>query len=113
LEKCYIDYCRDKHHSQALCRYHYDEQLRYNKRQLVFEILNQYECINCGFADERALQFDHINGDGKKHPPGGLTRVLFFLKNPEYTRNNIQILCANCNWIKRHKNREYAKNARG
>ena len=60
-------------------------------------------CVRCGFSDSRALQIDHINGGGKKELTklGGAShnrKVIKSVMNNEY---KYQLLCANCNWIKR------------
>ncbi len=53
------------------------------------------------------LQIDHVHGDGAKRRKAGekgtafYTKVLASLPGVDY-----QLLCANCNWIKRHVNRE-------
>ena len=56
-------------------------------------------CKRCGFKDSRALQIDHVNGGGSRHHKkvgsGGVLKAV--LDNPK----NFQILCANCNWIKK------------
>jgi len=63
-------------------------------------------CVICGFSDYRALQIDHVNGGGTAdrkvygHRYGFLRRVL------DDTNNTYQLLCANCNWIKRWENHE-------
>lgn len=58
-------------------------------------------CVNCGFTDTRALQIDHVNGGGcKERRKTGGTRAIY----AKIARGNIegyQVLCANCNWIKR------------
>jgi hypothetical protein len=70
---------------------------RKRRQKLVEQFGNK--CVKCGFDDPRALQFDHINSDS-----GG--------KNRDYDRNKLwneieetperfQLLCANCNTIKR------------
>jgi len=63
------------------------------------------KCAICGFSDERALQIDHIKGGGiqdvKKHG-NHYTMYKHILENPD----GYQVLCANCNWIKRHRNHE-------
>ncbi len=72
-------------------------------------------CVRCGFSDSRALQMDHINGDGwkeRKHQ-GGRSQSLnqryrFIVDDPDAARARYQLLCANCNSIKRIENREYA-----
>ena len=69
------------------------------------------KCVNCGFNDFRALQIDHINGDGKKERHL-LNRRDYYenvLKSFLKRENRYQILCCNCNWIKRVDNKEYRK----
>lgn len=66
------------------------------------------KCVSCGIADIRVLQIDHVNGGGSKERKGvgprtHLQRVLRSIANGE---RHYQLLCANCNWIKRHENRE-------
>lgn len=62
------------------------------------------ECARCGFNDIRALQIDHINGGGTSHRKhlGSLGGSHFYrwLKLNKYPKG-YQVLCANCNWIKR------------
>lgn len=72
-------------------------------KALLMEALGD-SCVRCGFDDKRALQFDHIHGGGVKQQ-GRLTWLqlqTWMLKNLD----EIQVLCANCNWIKRHENNE-------
>ncbi len=67
------------------------------------------KCARCGFSDKRALQIDHINGGGSKE-----RKVLGFsgrfhlhvLRSFVAKENRYQLLCANCNWIKRVENNE-------
>ena len=66
------------------------------------------KCTKCGFNDWRALQIDHINGGGCKHServsgPYLLKEVVRSYKAGE---NKYQLLCANCNFIKRYENNE-------
>lgn len=69
----------------------------------IFELLGD-KCKICGFSDKRALQIDHINGGGHKHRKGKnqIKLMKYVLKRPE----EFQILCANCNVIKRIENKE-------
>lgn len=68
------------------------------------------KCVKCGFEDSRALQIDHIFGGGtkeRKEYKNGITQ--FYKKVIESVlkkENKYQLLCANCNWIKRDENRE-------
>ena len=87
-------------------------------RGTLLEVLGG-KCNHCGFTDSRALQFDHIHGDGsksRKESGNHRNRESYYrmlLQNPEYTLSNIQILCANCNWIKRFDNNEINQNLYG
>ena len=81
-----------------------DERLR-------LEIINLLgnKCRHCGFADMRALQIDHVNGGGsKQHGKLGRTSFYYLVRNElrEGQFDNFQLLCANCNWIKRAENKE-------
>lgn len=64
------------------------------------------KCKICSFNDWRALQIDHINSDGNidRATMGHGSRALYkrIKKNPK----RYQLLCANCNWIKRYEARE-------
>jgi hypothetical protein len=65
-------------------------------------------CNRCGFEDERALQIDHINGPGDDRGSiyrGGQKLYAAILRG-DRARDNHQLLCANCNWIKRYENEE-------
>lgn len=68
------------------------------------------KCVRCGFTDERALQFDHVNGGGVKDKKATTRQyhkvIIESFLNGE---NKFQILCANCNWIKRFENNEVRK----
>ena len=63
-------------------------------------------CVRCGFTDIRALQVDHISGGGvheyRNNPSGprGIYRKILS------DSTGYQLLCANCNWIKREENHE-------
>ena len=63
------------------------------------------KCCRCGFSDHRALQIDHINGGGHKDRKSMCERA-FLAKVLTAPSGEFQILCANCNWIKRLQNQE-------
>lgn len=67
------------------------------------------KCCKCGFSDVRALQLDHIHGGGAKEIKSlGHSKIYKkILSNLKLESSNYQVLCANCNWIKRHENKEY------
>jgi hypothetical protein len=59
----------------------------------------------------RALQIDHVNGGGTKERKiyNGQNRYAIILKRLLENSKEYQILCANCNWIKRYNNNENRK----
>lgn len=72
-------------------------------REKVFNKFNN-QCNKCKFPDKRAFQIDHVNGGGK----GERVKmgIGFYSKVLKDTENKYQLLCANCNWIKRFENKE-------
>lgn len=88
--------------------YHDNElacKVRRNVRQEVIEILGGY-CVRCGFDDWRALQVDHVHGGGSAEykKKGNMKVYREIIAADDFT--GYQLLCANCNWIKRYKNKE-------
>jgi hypothetical protein len=63
--------------------------------------------VKCGFSDKRALQVDHIDGGGAQHRRVTSLQQQFhdILTHPHL----FQILCANCNCIKRVENSEHGR----
>ena len=84
------------------------EKNRRSKARLAIINLLGAECVKCGFRDLRALQLDHIHGEGSKDNKKRRSSTYYtnLLKNPKETFLKFQILCANCNWIKRYENQE-------
>ena len=66
------------------------------------------KCLKCGFSDYRALQIDHINGGGYYERKKALSKNFNrrAIRSVEAGEKKFQLLCANCNWIKRWKNNE-------
>ena len=72
-------------------------------RMDILEILG-FQCNVCGFDDVRALQVDHRNNDGFKErrtekKTGNPYKLI--LEKVVAGSSDYQVLCANCNWIKR------------
>ena len=83
-----------------------------NKIRLDILKLMGNKCVKCGFDNWMGLQLDHINGGGTKEMrefkrPKAMYR--FYLANPLEAKKRIQVLCANCNQIKRYLNNENRK----
>jgi len=81
------------------------QQIRFD----VLELVGKTKCSKCGFNDWRALQLDHKNGKGftdRKRLGSGRGFNQYYLNHPKEAKKKLQVLCANCNWIKRSKNNE-------
>lgn len=80
-------------------------------REVLHDRLGQHVCATCGYADKRALQFDHIDGGGRQHrlslPSGGAYYKALLSMTDEALRAAFQVLCANCNAIKREEHEEW------
>lgn len=62
-------------------------------------------CKSCGYKDIRALHIDHVNGDGKAER--GIRKTIYNRIVADKTDiSRYQLLCANCNWIKRLEQNE-------
>jgi|ERR1035437_1066946 hypothetical protein len=84
-----------------------------NLRKAVIDILGG-KCIQCDFDDIRALQIDHIEGGGSKDKVNVVKNIhrLYYkviIDSVLANENKYQLLCANCNWIKRFENKEVRK----
>lgn len=95
------------------------KQDAYTRKKLRRQLLRQEAlsvlgavCVRCGFADPRTLQLDHIHGGGTQERGGQKkwdNAYLYYrsiIHDPEAAKQKFQVLCANCNWIKRHENNE-------
>lgn len=82
---------------------------KYRQVRLRLIILLGGRC-NCGYSDTRALELDHINGGGgkerKKKGNGSYGEYRYYLDHLDEARLKYQVLCRNCNWIKKCENHE-------
>lgn len=97
--------CRAKKKNEynTYMREYHQESYRTLRDEVLEKLGNK--CTKCGFdKDWRALQIDHINGKGRKERRKIGWRI-FFMKilNGD---TNYQLLCANCNYVKRYTNNE-------
>jgi hypothetical protein len=77
-------------------------------RQVVIEHYSpKLCCVKCGFDDIRALSIDHKNSDGASHRKelNGKNFYKWLIENQ--FPSNFQVLCMNCQFIKRHEENEY------
>ena len=62
--------------------------------------------------DSACLQVDHVHGGGRKEVkkfPNSLSFYKYVLEQVKLGSKEYQLLCGNCNLIKREKNREFRK----
>lgn len=66
------------------------------------------KCIRCGFSDHRALHIDHIHSDGAtdRLSTSGAAYSRKVVTSISLKQEKYQLLCANCNSIKRHEVKE-------
>ena len=94
---------RDKRNEHVRNSYHKEIKHRFEEDRVV--AINHYggRCVSCGYDNVHALCFDHINDDGqerrRKGERGGARFGRWLIKNG--FPDDIQILCHNCNYLKK------------
>jgi hypothetical protein len=113
---------RDKELGQAVEYQHshgkevalYRKKYRDNLRKKAIEALggkcaNPYNLPHPDWCNDiRCLQIDHINGGGTKEL-NLISRPSFLHSIIKGERKDVQLLCANCNWIKKCNNMEVTR----
>ena len=66
-------------------------------------------CAKCGFTDIRALQIDHVDGGGNQLRKTTSYVSMYRDIIAGTCKYPVQLLCANCNWIKRDENNEMSR----
>lgn len=99
----------DAYRERARIRATHIKRLRQDK---LYEYLKDKSCSVCGFSDIRALDFDHIDPDGKRF---SIARAI----NERYSWDEIakeikkcRILCSNCHRIRTAEQFGWRKMAR-
>jgi len=83
-----------------------NDRYNHNLRQQVVDYLGG-KCVKCGFDDNKDLQIDHINGGGYQEMKNLSAKQRYRLVlQTKKEKNKYQLLCANCNWIKRFEDKE-------
>ena len=86
------------------------------KNKAKLEVIGHYshgtfQCHHCGYDDIRALSIDHINGGGSKHRKSIKGYLIYaWLRKNNYPEG-YQVLCMNCQFIKKYENKECLKYA--
>lgn len=96
---------REKHDPDGLRNAYYARKSRQERRIAVITLLGG-KCVRCGFDDWRALQVDHIEGGGTEEMRLLNNHTAYYQRILELGTEKYQLLCANCNQIKRYENGE-------
>lgn len=108
---CSKKWIKDHPEKRRLIHKKYRNQLR----DKIIELLGgKCSNLNCavigGMTDWRALQIDHVNGGGniekQKYQRSMYSYYKHILEQIKDGSKDYQLLCANCNWIKRYENKE-------
>jgi len=81
-------------------------------RLKLLDMLGGRICVKCDFNNVLALQIDHKQGNGKhdlKRFKSAYAIYRYYLDHPKLAKQNLQVLCANCNIIKKIENKEHLK----
>ena len=73
-------------------------------KEKLFEILGGKVCSNCGFDDARALGFGHVHNENlfdDIRRGGSASSWGKYISDPQLARNELKILCLNCNELKK------------
>lgn len=68
-------------------------------REMVQTYLKAHPCIDCGYYDIRALEFDHINDD-KEANVADLVARGYSLERVKKEMDKCEVVCANCHRIR-------------
>lgn len=101
------EYFRAYAKKHSVKRKAFSKEYHFRLRNSILEMLGK-SCIRCGFDDVRALQIDHVNGNGhiqRKEKKGKFVYKII-LEEILAGSKDYQVLCANCNWIKKNENNE-------
>lgn len=90
-----------------------NKKARNRRRKRRLEVIEKFgsKCMICGFDDWRGLQIDHKESDGHEERKKGLRGESFLVMLLETSMKELnkryQLLCANCNQIKKYINNEW------
>lgn len=107
-----------KEHREYMKKYREENREQYRKYQREYRriytqkqrkkliILLGSKCVYCGCSDWQCLQIDHVNNDGYKEFNSFKSTYFYYKRILEQILSGskrYQLLCANCNQIKRYK----------
>jgi hypothetical protein len=111
---------RIKLRKNPLIKQKYKRSTKKWKLALKIRVLQHYSnglltCAYCGYSDLRALSIDHVASNGAEHRKQlknnkrGEGKCLYVWLEKNHFPPGYQVLCMNCQFIKRHTREEWAK----
>ncbi|WP_157368697.1 hypothetical protein [Zavarzinella formosa] len=108
--------CRKTNHKNLMVenseyrKAHLKRQSRYTEKNKEIVMSNYSNgamcCSHCGYDNMLALSIDHVNGGGCKHRQEINKNFYSWLRKNGFPEG-YQVLCMNCQFVKRHKNNEW------
>ena len=111
--KGHVSYCRPC--QSVYCKAHYRANkhkhnsrrsvrgyaaYRQRNREWVIEYLKAHPCVDCGEADIRVLEFDHVNREDKVAELGVMVGSGWSLRRITIEVSKCEVRCANCHRIR-------------
>ena len=87
-----------------------NQRIRNRNKKFLKDYLLEHPCVDCGFSDVRALEFDHVHGEKKKEVARLATDGVG-LATLQKEIDKCEVRCANCHRIKTVENKEFFKKA--
>ena len=88
-----------------------EKKLRKYWRDELINVLGGYICKECNYNKSKIpLQIDHIKGNGRQERKKNSDTSRYYkkyAKEPNLARKTLQVLCSNCNQIKKFANKEF------
>src|SRR3972149_3591234 len=88
-------------------RRQYHRDLRARHREYVREILKGSVCVDCGYSDWRALDFDHIDPATKFDSVSAMLSQTWKLNRIVDEVSKCAIRCPNCHRIRTYEERHF------
>ena|ERR1700676_2440763 len=76
----------------------FSHKFRKQLKEWVRNYLSTHPCVDCGFSDIRALDFDHVRGN-KNHNISNMVRSGYSMKKILEEIAKCEIRCSNCHRI--------------
>jgi hypothetical protein len=92
-------------------------QKRFNRKQKLKVVAhyssNTMKCVMCGISDIRVLSMDHVLGNGCTHRKEIKTASIYWWLTKNNYPSGFQVLCMNCQFIKRsNRNENHKRNSK-